>query len=78
MHIFLKTPLFVKCQKCAKVILPHLACPYCGYYKGAEVIDVLKKMTKKERKAKEKEMKQGEKEKAEKGKSLTMEALSKK
>lgn len=76
MHIFLKTPFLVKCQKCTRLILPHYACPHCGYYKGVEVIDVLKKMTKKERKAKEKEMK--ERDKAEKGKPLSLEALSKK
>lgn len=78
MHIFLKTPFFVKCQKCTKLILPHQACPHCGYYKGKEVIDVLKKMNKKERKAKEKEMKEQEKEKTAGGKPLSMESLSKK
>jgi len=31
-------------------------CENCGFYKGREVVDVLKKLTKKERKAKEKEL----------------------
>ena len=57
MHIFAKAPVLTKCPKCGKLILPHLVCPNCGYYKGVEVIDVLKKLTKKERKNREKEMK---------------------
>jgi large subunit ribosomal protein L32 len=77
MHIFLKPALLVKCQKCKKLILPHYACPYCGYYKGVEVIDVLRKLTKKERKQREREMKTREREDAEKGKSLSWEDLSK-
>jgi len=36
--------------------MPHRACLNCGTYKGREVIDVLKKLDKKERKAKEKEL----------------------
>jgi len=31
-------------------------CQNCGYYKSREVVDVLKKLTKRERKAKEKEL----------------------
>lgn len=49
------------CPKCSQPILPHTACPNCGTYKGREVIDVLKRLDKKERKAKEKELEeQGE------------------
>ena len=55
MHLFIKEPALVVCPKCAKPVLPHIACRACGYYKGEEVIDVLKKLTKKERKQKEKE-----------------------
>ncbi len=77
MHIFLKTPFLAKCQKCAKLILPHQVCPYCGYYKGVEAIDVLKKLTKKERKRKEKEMAAKEKEGAKGAGPLNPEELSK-
>ena len=63
------------CPKCGKPVRPHTICESCGYYKGKQVIDVLKKLTKKEKKKKEKEMKEGEKTAK---KPLTMEELSKK
>jgi len=76
-HIFLKEPVLVKCPKCKSPVLPHTLCWNCGYYKGREVIDVLKKLTKKERKKKEKEMKEREKEER-KSKPLSMKELSRK
>jgi len=76
MHIFAKAPVLTKCPKCGKLILPHLVCPNCGYYKGVEVIDVLKKLTKKERKNREKEMKTAG-EKTKKEKPLSWKELSK-
>jgi len=77
MHLFLKSPVLIYCPKCKKPAKPHTVCLNCGYYKEKEIIDVLGKLTKKERKKREKEMKGAEKEgKAEK--PLTMEELSKK
>ena len=57
--------------------MSHSVCSACGYYKGEEVIDVMKKLTKKEKKKKQKEIdaKGGEEKK---DKSLNMEELSKK
>jgi len=71
-NLFLKKPTISICPKCKKDFLPHKACPNCGFYKGREIIDVFKKMTKKEKKEKEKEI-EGEK----KG-PLSMEKLSQK
>ncbi len=34
----------------------HTVCPNCGTYKGRQVIDVLKKLDKKQKKAKEAEL----------------------
>lgn len=44
----------------------HVVCLNCGTYKNRTVIDVLKKLTKKERKQKEKELSEKEEEKAKK------------
>lgn len=79
MHIFAKEPNLTKCTKCGKPVLPHTVCFNCGYYKGVEVIDVFKKLDKKEKKKKEKELQTKEKEeKSAEKKSLSLEELSKK
>ncbi len=76
-HHALKKASFSKCPKCGADILPHTACRNCGTYKGREVVDVLKKLNKKEKKKKEKELKDQEKE-IESEKPLNAEELSKK
>jgi large subunit ribosomal protein L32 len=65
------------CPKCKKPVLSHTACLNCGFYKGAEVIDVLADLTKKEKKIREREIKNAEKE-TKQEKPLTTEALSQK
>jgi len=75
LHIFLEKPNLIKCPKCAHFTLPHTVCPYCGYYKGREVFNVLEKLDKKERKKREKEMKAREEKKE---KPLSWKELSKK
>jgi len=69
MHIFIKAPKLLSCPKCGKPVLPHRICQNCGYYKGKQIIDVFKKLTKKERKEKEKELKAAPK------KELSMEVI---
>ncbi|MDD2731608.1 MAG: 50S ribosomal protein L32 [Candidatus Pacebacteria bacterium] len=76
-HIYIQEPILGLCPKCGKRVRSHTVCQYCGYYKGIEIIDVFKKLTKKEKKAKEKEIANQEKE-DKKAKPLTMEELSKK
>lgn len=76
MHIYAKKPTLTLCSKCQKPVLPHTVCFNCGYYKGREQIDVLSKLTKKEKKAKEKEI-QGKEEKKP-DKKLNWERLSRK
>jgi len=76
MHIYIKHPALSICPKCGKEIRPHTLCWNCGYYKGKEIINLLEKLNKKERKKREKEI--AVKEKEEKGKKpLSMEELSK-
>jgi large subunit ribosomal protein L32 len=76
-NIFIKPLVLTLCKKCNQPVLPHTVCRHCGFYKGIEVIDVLKKLTKKEKKQKEKEIKA--KEIAEKKeKFLSLEELSRK
>lgn len=66
-----------KCGKCGKPVRAHTVCENCGYYKGVEVINVLEKLTKKERKQREKEM--AAKERAEKSeKPMSAAEMSKK
>lgn len=77
MHLWLKKPVLSLCPKCGKPALPHTICQNCGYYKGREIIDVLKKLTKKERKQREKELKAREAEEK-RERPLTLEELSKK
>ena len=78
-HIFAKAPTLNKCPKCGKPALSHTVCFNCGSYKGMEVIDVLKKLNKKERKQKEREIAAKEKEEKARGKKpLSWEGMSKK
>lgn len=62
-HHALKRANFGRCGHCGQDSVPHTVCKNCGYYKGRQVIDVLAKLDKKERKKREKELeKHGEKE----------------
>ncbi len=77
MHIFLKRPKLSLCEHCGRPKEPHRVCPHCGYYKKREVLDVLGKLEKKERKRREADIKEKEK-KATEEKGLSLEELSKK
>lgn len=76
-HHSLTAMSFAPCPKCGKEKPQHTVCSNCGYYKNREVIDVLKKLTKKERKKKEKDLKEQE-ERRVSAKSLDAAELSKK
>lgn len=75
-HHALNAALLSKCAHCGTAVLPHTLCQNCGYYKGRQVIDVLAKLDKKERKKKEKELHAHEQEQPAKEKTLSAEELS--
>lgn len=64
------------CSHCGREKLPHIMCGNCGWYAGRQVVDVLAKLNKKDRKKKEKELHQHEAEAAEEGRTLNAEGLS--
>lgn len=73
-HHAKKSAVLPACSKCGEPKPPHVICRNCGFYRGKQVLDVLKKLTKKEKKKKEKELEGQEKNK----KELSAEELSKK
>jgi len=81
-HHALSGVMVSRCAKCGKEVLPHRLCENCGTYKSREIVNVLAKLDKKERKRKEKEQKEYEKEHPEAAAAPsgagTMEELSKK
>ena len=54
-HLALKKTFLSTCSKCEREVLPHHICAYCGFYNGREIIDVLAKLDKKEKKKRLKE-----------------------
>ncbi|MFQ5834379.1 MAG: 50S ribosomal protein L32 [bacterium] len=42
------SPILVACPQCKAPILPHFACPKCGYYKGRQAFIVKEKKKKTE------------------------------
>ncbi len=47
-HHSLEKNTLNKCPKCSKSVMPHQACPFCGFYKDKEVAKPkTKKSTKK-------------------------------
>jgi len=77
MHQYIKQATLSVCAKCGKPVRSHTMCWNCGFYKSREVVNVLGKLAKKEKKKREKEIAaQGKESGAEK--PLTAEELSKK
>lgn len=64
------------CAKCKQTKLPHRICENCGTYDNREVINVLAKLTKREKKHKEKELEAQQEEEAA-GKPMDAARLSK-
>ena len=76
-HLKLREVSVSLCPKCKSPVIPHALCYNCGTYRGKQIIDVLKKLTKRERKQKEKEL-QGHESGAASGEAVGLEELSRK
>ena len=55
-HLGLKKLNLVKCAKCGRENIPHTVCYNCGVYKGRQVVDVMAKLSKREKKEKERQL----------------------
>lgn len=55
-HLKLEKKVLRSCPNCNFLKPVNAVCVNCGFYKGKVVIDVLKKLSKKERKKKQKEL----------------------
>lgn len=40
LHLQLKAPTLVRCQRCGELMRAHYVCKSCGTYRGRQVIDV--------------------------------------
>ena len=48
-HWKIKVPAFSSCPNCQKEILPHRVCPFCGHYKGQQIVEIKAKKEKKKK-----------------------------
>ena len=53
-HHALTAKTFTKCTNCTQAKETHIVCKNCGFYRGRKVIDVVKKVEKKQAKKKSK------------------------
>ena len=60
-HFALKKSTLNKCSQCGKPVQPHVACAFCGTYKGRQVIKLKTKAKTVKQKAQERKEKEKEK-----------------
>ena len=48
-HYKAEVPTLGVCSNCKKEIAPHRVCPYCGHYKGEQVVEIKVKEKKKKK-----------------------------
>ena len=77
-HHALTAGTYPVCSHCKRPKLPHTLCQNCGYYNDRQVIDVLARLDKKERRKKEKELHEQEEAAAAERGMLSAEDLSRK
>lgn len=42
-HLNLPVKSLTRCPQCARPVLSHRVCPFCGMYRGRQVIEIAKK-----------------------------------
>ena len=53
-HHALKSTKFAKCENCKELKKGHTVCRECGFYRGMKVLDLVKKIEKKQKREKAK------------------------
>ena len=53
-HHALKSTNFAKCENCKELKKGHTVCKSCGFYRGVKVLDLVKKIERKQKKEKAK------------------------
>ena len=54
-HLETKVKTLSVCPQCKQPIMPHLVCKNCGFYKGADILEIEKKQKEKDARRKERE-----------------------
>src|SRR3990167_629064 len=74
-HLALKKVQLGKCSHCQAAIKTHQMCPVCGYYKGRQILDIVKKKEdrKKRKEDQRKKHEQAQKEEAKQEKEVKKE-----
>lgn len=57
-HHALKDTNFAKCTNCSELKKRHFVCSSCGFYRGKKILDLIKKIEKKQKKEKAKKVEQ--------------------
>jgi large subunit ribosomal protein L32 len=52
-----EAPTLTKCPECGKMKEPHHVCPYCGFYKGKQIVHIETIEERKEKREKKKRTK---------------------
>ena len=53
-HHALENKNFIKCENCKELKKGHTVCHLCGFYRGMKVLDLIKKIERKQKKEKAK------------------------
>ncbi|MBD3264801.1 MAG: 50S ribosomal protein L32 [Candidatus Omnitrophica bacterium] len=48
-HQRVSVPSLVECKNCRRLKPAHMVCPFCGYYRNKEIIEIKVKESKKKR-----------------------------